>query len=158
MHINGYLTTAFGQFPTGVAVVSVLDRHGEPLGKTINSFCSVSLKPPLVGWYLDYSARAFNDFALARSFGVTVLSDEQAELAKRFATPAQDMRDFFLPDDVRPPLLKEGAAWFECNNYRNVPAGDHLLILGKVSRFETGHPDPLVFARSGFTSLAGKAA
>lgn len=153
----GELRQAFGQFPTGVAVVSVLDRKGNPLGKTISSFCSVSLNPPLVGWYLGYSARAFNDFALARRFGVTVLAQAQATLAKQFATPAQDQGEFFLPGDNRPPLLKDGAAWFECNNYRNVPAGDHLLILGKIARFETGQPDPLVFARSGFTALAGAA-
>ena len=30
------------------------------------------------------------------------------------------------------PLLREAAAWFECRVVNEYPAGDHVLILGKV--------------------------
>jgi flavin reductase (DIM6/NTAB) family NADH-FMN oxidoreductase RutF len=33
-------------FPTGVAIVTTLDEHGEPKGLTTNAVCSVSAEPP----------------------------------------------------------------------------------------------------------------
>lgn len=146
------LRQALGQFPTGVAVVTVLRSDGRPIGKTISSFCSISLNPPLVGWYLDFGARTFNEFANCREFAVTVLSEEQANLASQFA--GQSVREEELEViNGKPPLLPYGSAWFECKTYRLVPVGDHLMIVGKVARFEQGESDPLVFARSGYATL-----
>ena len=50
------LRDAFGQFATGVTVVTTRDKDGKPVGMTANSFASVSLDPPLVSWCVDKSS------------------------------------------------------------------------------------------------------
>ncbi|SVC41676.1 uncharacterized protein METZ01_LOCUS294530, partial [marine metagenome] len=39
---------ALGTFPTGVTIVTTLDKDNKPIGFTANSFTSVSLKPQLI--------------------------------------------------------------------------------------------------------------
>src|SRR3546814_11657520 len=43
---------ALGHVPTSVAVVTATDAHG-PVGMTVGSFTSISLDPPLVGFFAD---------------------------------------------------------------------------------------------------------
>ena len=42
------LRHVMGHFATGVAVVTAVDDHGQPVGTTVNAVTSVSLEPPLV--------------------------------------------------------------------------------------------------------------
>jgi len=51
------LRDAFGQFATGVAVVTTVTPDGDRAGVTVNSFTSVSLDPPLVLWCLSRTHR-----------------------------------------------------------------------------------------------------
>ncbi|ONR66635.1 flavin reductase family protein, partial [Burkholderia cenocepacia] len=46
------LRAAFGQFPTGVTVITTCAADGRKVGLTANSFSSLSLDPPLVLWSL----------------------------------------------------------------------------------------------------------
>ena len=39
---------ALGSFPTGVTIVTTLDKDSKPIGFTANSFTSVSLEPHLI--------------------------------------------------------------------------------------------------------------
>lgn len=48
------LRQTLGRFTTGVAVVTTRDTARLPVGMTINSFCSISLQPPLVFAGGDY--------------------------------------------------------------------------------------------------------
>ena len=47
------LRNAMGRFATGVCVVTTRTEDGRQTALTVNSFCSVSLDPPLVAWYLN---------------------------------------------------------------------------------------------------------
>ena len=51
------LRDAFGEFATGVTVVTAVRPDGEPVGITANSFSSVSLEPPLLLWCLSAQQR-----------------------------------------------------------------------------------------------------
>ena len=50
--------TVMGNYPTGVTVVTTVDKDGTPVGLTVNSFASVSLDPTLVLWSIDH--KSFN--------------------------------------------------------------------------------------------------
>ncbi|GAA2212207.1 flavin reductase family protein [Nonomuraea monospora] len=84
------LREAFGQFATGVAVVTTVTDGGERAGVTVNSFTSVSLDPPLVLWCLSDRAPSAPLFLRAGRFAVNVLAAGQDHLSRRFATPAAD--------------------------------------------------------------------
>lgn len=51
--------------------------------------------------------------------------------------------------------LNEGLARFDCPVYREVEAGDHIIVLLKLHAVEHDAGQSLVFHRSGFGRLAG---
>lgn len=153
------LRKTLSTYPTGVSVVTATGLDKQPRGMTINSLVSISLDPPLLGWCLDLKAASFADFAHCRFFSLSVLSLQQAALAKRFATRGIDK---FAGLDCRPgpeggedaPLLiADACAWISCKLYRFVPLGDHLMLVGEVLHVEQGDAHPLVFAAGRFTNL-----
>lgn len=147
------LRDALGGFPTGVAIVTALADNRQPIGMTINSFASVSLSPPLISWCIDRRAAAYEPFARASNFAVTVLSAEQVELAERFATRgANKFRDIDVCCN-RPPLIAGGSAWFRCEKTYSLLLGDHRMLIGRVIDFGSNPRTPLVFSDGRFQSL-----
>src|SRR5262245_17249491 len=76
---------ALGSYPTGVHILTTVSDDGVDHGVTANSFCSVSLVPPMVLWCLGRTSRAFNAFMAARHFAIHVLANDQDALAMRFS-------------------------------------------------------------------------
>lgn len=143
------LRNALGRFATGVCVVTTRARDGRQAALTINSFCSVSLAPPLVAWYLGEHAPSLPVFQQADRFAVHVLGAHQQYLARHFAAPAEDK---FTPlgehvqrglGDV--PLIADALARFECSKPELTTYGDHIMVLGQVERFSYGSEAPLLF-------------
>ncbi|MFQ5874103.1 MAG: flavin reductase family protein, partial [Dehalococcoidia bacterium] len=70
--------------------------HGEDLAKqkaqglTANSLTSVSLDPPLVLVCIDHTVRCFQCFRRDRPFAVNILSKEQENVSRRFASKSED--------------------------------------------------------------------
>lgn len=144
------LRQALARFVTGVAIVTAADPDGAPLGLTINSFSSVSLDPPLVLWSLSHRSSSRAAFLAARHFAVNVLGAGQQDLSASFARP---LADRFLGVDWRPgfggaPVLAGCIATFECAAAGHIPAGDHLILLGRVERYQHRPGAPLVFFAS----------
>ena len=119
------LRNAFGQFATGVTVVTTVDVDGSLVGMTANSFSSVSMEPPLVLFCPANHVASLPAFERAGHFVINVLSAEQQDLATQFARPAEDKF-----------AGVEGAlATFECTLYANHEAGDHQVMIGEVHEF-----------------------
>ena len=76
---------AVGKYPTGVTVVST-KYNNKFYGFTANSFTSVSLEPALISFCLSIKAVSFDAFLNTRNFVVNVLSNNQADIAVRFAS------------------------------------------------------------------------
>ena len=77
-----------GRFATGVAVLTTVDAEGAPVGMTANSVASVSLLPPLLSVCVDRAAAMHDAVVTANHFALSVLSESQEELSRRFAAPA----------------------------------------------------------------------
>ncbi|MCC6306583.1 MAG: flavin reductase family protein [Rhodobacteraceae bacterium] len=140
------LRDAFGRFATGVTVVTAAGSLG-PVGITANSFASVSLDPPLLLWAPARASRRFPPFAVAEAFAVHVLGADQSDLGRRFAAAGGDWAG--LAPEVGPegvPLLAGALARFECTTEARHPAGDHLIIIGRIRRFAQRPGPPLLFA------------
>lgn len=148
---------ALSLFPTGVAIITTLSPQGQPVGLTCNSFNSVSLHPPLVSWGLRQESRAVEAFRTGGGFAINILSGDQQHLSARFASRA--IADKF--EDVSysaglngMPLLDNCAATFECSTFAIHEAGDHLLFLGEVQRFNHElSQHPLVFCKGAYMLL-----
>ncbi len=142
------LRAVFGQYATGVCVVTAISADGSPAGMTINSLTSVSLDPPLVLWCLQRSSARFSVFAGAAYFGISILAAQQEQLARRFATrhPAPFRGLAWSRGRHGVPLLPGTLGHLVCRSVRQADGGDHQIIIGSPDDGEvTGGRPPLVF-------------
>ena len=148
------LRKAFGQFATGVTVVTARAADGAPTGLTVNSFTSVSLDPPLALWCLGLDSASFDVFKVAESFMINVLAADQLEVAKRFASRGPDKFAgiAWQPTDTGLPRLDGCIAWLECARRSQHDEGDHIILVGRVDAFEIAPGNPLIFHDSRYIS------
>ncbi|MER8366131.1 flavin reductase family protein [Mesorhizobium sp. M0306] len=140
------LRNAFGRFATGVTVVTTGTADG-PVAITANSFSSVSLNPPLVLWSIGRHSRRFEAFANSAHYAIHVLAEDQIDLCWRFSKSGTDFADLDLSwSEHGVPLLPRALARFECSVADRFPAGDHMILLGRVLELQTQEGLPLLFA------------
>lgn len=147
---------ALGSFPTGVTVVTTLDKDGNKVGMTANSFNSVSLEPMLVLWSIAKSANAFDAFNNAKHFAIHILNEEQQGVSNQFAQKGIDRFDGIQyrsgHGDV--PVLVDYTTVFECDIEHQYDGGDHVILVGRVQKFDHKDKAPLVFHAGRYTELA----
>ena len=153
------LRDAFGSFMTGVTVVTTHDKKNNPLGFTANSFSSVSLDPPLVMVCLANSSANYDALVSTDRFAINILSEKQKEVSNTFARPVDDR---FATVSWRKgphgsPILDDVSAWFDCSSYKQVEAGDHVILIGQVEAFETSTSPGLGYARGAYVTPATEA-
>jgi flavin reductase (DIM6/NTAB) family NADH-FMN oxidoreductase RutF len=148
---------ALGSFPTGVAVITTIGPDGQAIGLTCNSFSSVSLDPPIVSWGLRLSSKNLDAFKNAGAFTINILAEDQKDLSGRFASSSTTNKFDgvpWTPGHAGIPLIDACVASFECNKFAEHLAGDHVLFLGQVVRFEQGRKeDSLVFYKGAYMML-----
>ena len=151
------LRDAFGQFATGVTVVTTRDKDGKPVGMTANSFASVSLDPPLVSWCVDKSSTRFSEFTDATHFTISVLTSGQKETSNLFAMRSCDATVFedaeWFEGLNKVPQLPNVSARFHCQTAHLYEGGDHIIIVGAVLDYECEAEDPLVFFQGDYRQL-----
>ena len=150
------LRQVLGHYPTGVTVVTAVDEDGEPTGMVLGSFTSVSLDPPLVAYLPQKSSSSYARLRASRSFCVNVLSADQEELCRSFAS--RHTRHT-VEADTRPgitgvPVLSDALAYLECRIDREVDGGDHVIVIGEVIDLAVQREEgPLTFFRNTFHRL-----
>ncbi|MFS0690187.1 flavin reductase family protein [Sporosarcina sp. 179-K 8C2 HS] len=142
------LRNCFGRFATGVTVVTCKHAQGKH-GMTANSFTSVSLDPPLVLVSVDRRTKAL-PYLKNNHFTVNILRESQQGTAMHFAGRAQDPAPFEW-DGIR---IKGSLAYIECEPWAEYDGGDHVLVVGKVIRFEYEDGNPLAFYGGKFMKVA----
>jgi 4-hydroxyphenylacetate 3-hydroxylase, reductase component len=149
------LRDALGCFATGITVVTARGPHGQIAGVTANSFCSVSLEPPLVLWCLSKSAPSRTVFMRATYFAIHVLAEDQAELSTRFSRASKDKFAGLVVSEGLggTPILDGVVALFECKGEQRYEAGDHLIIIGQVKRYRRTDRLPLLFHSSRYCGV-----
>jgi flavin reductase (DIM6/NTAB) family NADH-FMN oxidoreductase RutF len=143
------------QFATGITIVTT--RAGEEIhGLTVNSFCSVSLEPPLVLVCVDKSAHSHDLIAAGRNFAVNILAADQEPLARRFATNNLAANERFAGIAFRAeitgaPVLLESLGWLDCRLFAAYSGGDHTIYVGEVMALGRNRDDdPLLYFQSGY--------
>ncbi|GAA3753987.1 flavin reductase family protein [Micromonospora maritima] len=147
---------AMASFPTGVTIVTTRDADGVPYGFTANSFCSVSLEPPLVLVCLARSAHSFPVFAGCERFAVSILQSHHTELARRFASKREDKfaQGRFRRTAGGLTVVDGAAAVLECDRYRQYEAGDHVILIGLVRTAQLAPTrDPVLYVERTFGTV-----
>lgn len=141
-----------GHYPTGVVVVTAIDAAGKPVGMTIGSFSSVSLDPPLIAYLPMRTSRTFERIREAETFCVNILAADQEDLCRRFASGPRDFGGVEWSRSAGgAPILAGTVGWIECTPYDVTEAGDHYLVLGRVTDLAVCRPvQPLLFFQGGY--------
>ncbi|MDO8287878.1 MAG: flavin reductase family protein [Parvibaculum sp.] len=148
---------ALGHFATGVAVITTCGQGKSPIGITVNSFSSVSLDPPLILWSLDKKSDTFALFNSVDHFTVNILREDHREISNQLAKQGDHSLEGLA---IRKgsngcPALEQALAHFECDVYARHEAGDHIIMLGRVTHFEYSEDGrPLLYHRGGYQGLA----
>ena len=154
---SGQFREVMGRFPTGVAVVSARADGSTVWGLTVNSFTSVSLEPPLILVCIDRGAASHDKLIAAETFAISMLAEDQADIARRFAAEPVETRF----EDVAwrnasdgSPVLEGAAAWLECLTSGVMPGGDHSIVLGRVIVSGSSDRGALLFFRGDYGKVA----
>lgn len=141
-----------GHFPTGVTVVAGTDGDG-PVGLAVGSFASVSLEPPLVLFCPAKTSSSWPRIEAAGAFCANVLSEDQEDICRVFASKGDDKFQGlgWRPAASGAPVLADVLAWVDCRVESVHDAGDHLIVVGRVTELEVeAEGAPLIFYRGGY--------
>lgn len=145
-----------GYYPTGVCVITAAAADGAPVGMVVGSFSSVSLDPPLVGFFPGRASTSWPQIERAGHFCVNVLSSEQTALCRQIAAPGDKFAGVAYTMSAHGlPVLADAMASIECRLHSVTEAGDHWLVLGRVLGLEARREaDPMLFFRGTYGGFA----
>ncbi len=146
------LRSVFGQFLTGVTIITTIDKNGNERGFTANSFASVSLDPPLILVCIAKQAHSLKAFSESNSFGVNILAEEQEKISSLFASKQPDKFDLVAhePKITGAPIIQDSLAWLDCTAEQNINAGDHIILIGRVKACGSRSGRPIGFWRGSY--------
>lgn len=161
MPVNGEeLKESMRRWATGVAVVTSVD-HLEKHGMTVNSFISISIEPPLICVTLANDTRTKKMIEKTNIFGVTILSDQQGEIADRFAGRISDIENrfqglnfFMLESGV--PFLSDGLGFLDCVVKYKYAMTNSTLFIGEVISTKNNTGSPLIYLNRKYHQLRNK--
>jgi flavin reductase (DIM6/NTAB) family NADH-FMN oxidoreductase RutF len=124
-----------GHVPTSVVVVTGLNAKGDPFGITIGSFASVSLEPPLIGFFPGVNSQSWAAIRESGHFCVNVLGAAQEDLCWRFAKEGDDKFAGveWNASGTGSPMLPGCIAYIDCDLEEETVAGDHYFVQGRVN-------------------------
>jgi len=142
-----------GRFGSGVTVITVETPSGNIHGMTASSFCSVSLRPPLVLVCVDRLAETYLHVRERGRFGVSILKEDQEALSEFFADPERNP-DAARRLDIRYDQMKSGMpvvadtlAHLDCFVMQAHAAGDHTIFVAEVKEVSVAEGLPLLYFR-----------
>jgi 3-hydroxy-9,10-secoandrosta-1,3,5(10)-triene-9,17-dione monooxygenase reductase component len=151
------LRDVMARFPAGVVVVAARDEVGLR-GLTATSFTAVSLEPPLILVCIDQLSATRDAITDTGRFAVSLLARRQEFLAERFSGRAPVVDPAWKEIAHRlgangMPVIDGAAAWVECDLDEVHPAGDHDIVVGRVTAAGVGEGEPLVHLDRAFCRL-----
>jgi flavin reductase (DIM6/NTAB) family NADH-FMN oxidoreductase RutF len=106
-------------------------------------------------WNIAKVSNSLDAYLQAENFVINVLSDDQKILSSHFARSDHTLFDNvdYSNADNGAPLLPGNLATFECRTRDIHDSGDHHIIIGEVTRFESSDRQPLLFYGGAYRNL-----
>jgi flavin reductase (DIM6/NTAB) family NADH-FMN oxidoreductase RutF len=151
--MSGSIAALFQRLTQGVYVVGVV--HGEVRNAfTAAWVMQVSFDPLLLALSINPHHSSYGLLKEGGAFSVNVLKKGQLELAAHYGRPAGAEKLAlieWMASRNGVPLFLESLAWFECQVVGEHPAGDHVLVLGKVidGKLLDSKAEPMTYRETG---------
>ncbi|MDT9686618.1 flavin reductase family protein [Streptomyces sp. TRM76323] len=144
---------------TGVAVLTT--RRGDELfAKTVSSFITLSMDPPLISVAVGKHSPLIQAAEHSGRLAVSVLRVGQEQLSRHFATPGAG-RSTGAFTDVRTrtevtgaPVLDGCLTWFDCRLHSVLPGGDHSILIGMPVAVACSEGEPLLYHEGAYHAPA----
>ena len=151
--MSGSIAALFQRLTQGVYVVGVAHREVRN-AFTATWAMQVSFDPMLLALSIDPRHSSYRLLNEGRAFSINVLKKGQLDLAEHFGRPAHTDKlagTRWTTDRLGLPVLREALAWFECKVVNEYPAGDHVLVLGKVAggKLLDSEAEPMSYRQTG---------
>ena len=141
---------SLSKFTTGVTIITI-NKDGVMLGKTVNSFAALSLKPPLVLFSLDKQSSSIEKYLNAKNIGINLLSNKQKNISKYFSLKNSSWNNtkYIATKKNSIPMIKDCVANFHSKKYKVIKAGDHFLFICKILEIKIDNTKkPLIYFNS----------
>ena len=136
-----FFRQVMGRFTSGVTVVTTRCNN-IIAGLTVSSFASLSLDPPLILICVDQASGTLEIFRDSKIFAVNILTAQQVELSRCFATPSEDRFEHFCHAPYHTaatgaPILDDVLAFIDTRLVAEYPGGDHVIFVGQIEAMGT---------------------
>ena len=147
------LKMSWGKIPTGVGVLTTLEKNGNVHGITINSFFSLSIKEPSILVSISKSAASHELIVRNGKFGFSVLNSDQKEYAEFFSLEDKEsvpsnFKLVSIEEDIY--VIKNSLIQFSCKLNYMTSISDHTLFAANITKVDSNDSSPLVWYRSNF--------
>ena len=129
-NIKNYKKT-LSKFTTGITIICTKNNN-VIIGKTINSFNSLSLDPPLVLFSLGNYSTDFKTFFKSKYLSINILSKKQKEISEIFAQRNPNTKKIKFINKSNVAFIKGCIAHLECNPVKKIKMGDHTIFVCNV--------------------------
>jgi flavin reductase (DIM6/NTAB) family NADH-FMN oxidoreductase RutF len=146
----------FRRLTTGVYVITASHDDGRRCGFTAAWLTQVSFDPLLLAVSINPGNATWAVIQQSRRFAINVLESGQRDVARHFGLQSgrdvdkfAGVRTFMAPEGS--PILADAASWLGCHVERQVPAGDHVVVLARVVSGDVLNPGavPMHYADTG---------
>lgn len=148
----------FRHHPSGVTLVTAT-VDDEPVGVTLSSLTSLSLAPLSVSFSLMKRTGSAGKLLRADSYVIHFLTDEQADIAYRFAQASEHKfrdSDGWVMLPTGEPFLYGSRATMRARTLDTARAGESTLIAAEILSVTAGENEPaLLFQNHKFYSIDG---
>lgn len=137
------------KFSTGITVVCVKNNNFIH-GKTVNSFNSLSLDPPMVLFSLGNYSSSISKFTKTKYLSINILSSKQKRISENFASSSPKLKNIkFLDGKNKTVILPNCIANLECKLIDKIKKGDHIIFICKILELQSNDKlKPLVYFNS----------
>ena len=138
-----------GKFSTGITIVCVKNNNSI-YGKTVNSFNSLSLKPPMVLFSLGNYSSSIKQFSKTKFLSINILSNKQKKLSDNFASTTPKLENIkFIEGKNGTAVIPNCIANLECKLIDKIKKGDHIIFICKILELQSNDKlKPLIYFNS----------
>ena len=136
-------------FSTGITVVCIKNNKSV-YGKTVNSFNSLSLNPPMVLFSLGNYSSSINQFLKTKFLSINILSNKQKKLSANFASTTPKLENInFIEGKNKTVIIPDCIANLECELTDKIKKGDHIIFICKILELQSNDKlKPLIYFNS----------
>ena len=150
--------SAWGMYPTGVALVTTVESDGSIHGMPANGINSVSIDPFLVLLCVDHQRETYGIIRDTGRFGINILAEDQKFIVDRYLSDkkgsTEETLKLFSFTEHGSAILENCLAMLDCRVTTQHLTGDHTIFIAEVDGVYLNHGEPLIFFKGEYRKIS----